>query len=202
MRKLMNRYRRAKPELKFVAEAGTVNILAGPSTTTINITSLAVVLGPTQFQRIGNQIMLRKCVLKSDLQVSNNPANLFPDFWLRAIIWTPRVDAADANSYLNTVGFNSILDFKILNTFYDKKIRMGAVSSIVLAPIVAPVPNYPTWPSQARLDKTFLFPRSVKFTDLNNLMNPNKDVMYITFINESAHTFLYDFVSRITFTDM
>lgn len=200
MRRVLSRYKRLKPELKYVELQNSVTI-PGTGFVTGNLNNSNVLQGADVDQRNGQQIFFNKITFHSTFVMTTFPASTLPDIAIRFILWTPRLDSTAALTYMSSLNDITPLDFNVVTIHMDRWIRLGQITTAAVGLLVgALVPN--VRPSHTTLNKTIKFPRRVKFLRGSTAINPDKDILYYTIVNRYTRPIVWDYHSRCTFIDV
>lgn len=125
--------------------------------------------------------------LKVKLYMRNNSGNtgatapLVQSSVVRLLFWTPRVNYEQAASHMNGLQSQSIPDFNQVTIHREKIVYLGA-PYIDGEVGVTGVISGGTAMYDKLLDFSFAFPRKAKFPAGSAIVNPDKDVMYLTII--------------------
>lgn len=200
----MMRRRRARPELKYATIDRTDVTLAANSRETRSVSPIAMVQGTAEGQRIGGSVKFFRITgglsMRSDVAQPAQPSR--PDGILRFLFWTPRIAQAEAQAYMDLVGFNEPVDYNVATVHKDTVVSIGypefQYTGVGLTGTVAgsnPISSFKFWKF------TFKFPRTVTFRPGDDDVDINKDVMYITVFNVNTFQVVYNFTFRTTYID-
>jgi hypothetical protein len=199
------------PEVKFIDLVQTTTPVPGVTTGTGALSPTQLNQGPGVSNRIGESIKCRKLFVHYQIQgpLTNTVTNAQPDGYVRIILWTPRIDYSNAASYINTLSFRDILDFNVLTIHKDIYLHLGCSYSATYASGSANTTSVPTGSPIATLKHltwTIPFPRNAKFppailTSVQNQFDIDKDVMYITHMNNFAFPINFSYTTRLTYVD-
>ncbi len=208
--RLYRRFARRRPqipELKWIdraIETKQIGIRAGIFTNwNDGISANSISQGPAKFERIGTKLKLTKLQVRIYMYDTSDAGISAPNlanYLVRFVFWTPRVPYTQAVDAFSDVSNESILDYNRITVHKDVSYTMG--SAFMLNPpniVVSGSSNK----SIAIRNFTFKFPRSVQLTNDNNALDPNKDVMYLFLLCNSAPGSAVNFVvnTRTYFID-
>jgi len=208
--RMMSR-RRTKPELKFALLERTAE-LNPQSRTIITISPTAMAQGTAENERIGGEIKSMRNQFRFQIWSSNDYQEDPPDagdrstVMVRCLIWSPRISYVGAETYLNSIDLLEPIDFNVCTIHHDFYFTLGnehyvfeqATINITAGQFMGPSPV----PGIRYFQKYTKFPRKIKFRPNSNDIDPNKDVLYLMFINATGLEMTYKGISRTTFIDV
>lgn len=177
-----------KPELKYknsIYDSGSIGNQNGATSRfyTDSVMPATITNGPTVNDRIGNQINVIKCDLRFYIRDFSNqttplsaPINL--TYSIRCIIWSPRRPVAQALAHIQSREMESQIDYNLVTVYRDVMLKM---SPTYIAEATTNEPN--GGPRDGQILKVFKikFPRKIKFTPVNDDLDPDKDMLFATF---------------------
>lgn len=210
VRNTLNR-RIPRPEIKWANVDLDQLIQAGVKyTTALSPTVLARGTGVSN--RIGSSVKFRwvkfRLWLDGDSTPNQDGAELETVY--RVLIWTPRLDYTQSANYIvNELGILQVPDPNIVTVHKDFYGRVGNLSMKTLTNPNASVTNYALPPGVATKhvhDMRILFPRNARFTSVDddiNVINPDKDVLYVSVFNgdDTGNALQFNAHSHTTYTD-
>lgn len=176
-----------KPELKYVESNFAQNI--NEATTYTNaLSALTIAQGPGVNQRIGNQLRLIK--MNINMYIKDNsftggvtavPA--VQSYQIRCVLWTPRVAQATAATYMGNLTLIRHIDFNVVTVHKDFIFKLSP-------PYMQEATGADIAAGPFAFSKTMkfnvLFPRKVHLAPGENILDIDKDVMYVTYAIEDT----------------
>lgn len=195
-----------KPEIKYIDRHIPLEIPFNSSYVQ-SLSPLTISVGGGVAGRIGRSVKYRKVITKMRFTTTDDPnANdVRADGALRLIIWSPRRPFSECQDYFTFANdlYTRIIDWNMMTVHRDNYIRVGYANYAYTASATDLASNavYPTDTA-----KTWIvpFPRTVDFGAIlanENTVDPNKDILYCSFINESQFRIQVDISTRTTFID-
>lgn len=173
--------RRLKPELKYIDTSINANINANQYYTN-SISPFSIVEGTNYDQRVGNRV--RSKSLRIRMKFVDNSNQTTPavspyahTYMFRVVLWTPRLEQGKVTTYLQTVSFLDHIKPNYCTVVHDKYYKL---SPCYVGEASTNDPAGPPRDFQMVLTKNVTFPRKIVFNDTDNLMDIDKDVMYIS----------------------
>jgi len=177
-----------KPELKWIIAAwgsGSIGTQQGAPATyyTQAMTPITLNPGTGVGTRIGNQVNFIKVDARWVINDDSNqtfplkaPArNTFP---VRIVVWTPRRPVLQASNHIEQLNIQSQIDFDQVTVLMD---TIQYISPTYIEESETNEPAGGPRLSALVIKRSFKFPRKVKFTTGNNDLDPEKDILYVTF---------------------
>lgn len=195
-----------KPEIKYIDR--NIDLTVGGNGSIVqSLSPLTISVGGGVAGRIGRSVKYRKVIAKMRFTTSDDQAlaDVRADGAFRVVIWSPRRPFTECQDYFNFQAdlFTRIMDFNMITVHRDQYIRVGyqnytytAGTTNLNSPAVYPTDVAKTW--------IVPFPRTVDFGAIlasENTVDPNKDILYVSFINESQFRVTCDISTRTTFID-
>lgn len=195
-----------KPEIKYIDRNIDVTI-PGNNSYVQSLSPLTISVGGGVAGRIGRSVKFRKVISKMRFTTSDDTslADVRADGAFRIVIWSPRRPFTECQDYFAFQAdlYTRIMDWNMITVHRDQYIRVGyanytytASTTNLNSPAVYPTDTAKTW--------VVPFPRTVDFGAIlasENTVDPNKDILYCSFINESQFRVTVDISTRTTFID-
>lgn len=153
----------------------------------VSVSSMQV--GNVQGARIGSSIRSRMVKLNIRFvgPISSNATPVVaPDVKIRMIAWTPRIGFTDAATYMGNVTLLTVIDFNNVTVLCDQYVSVGAQANGNQS--LGDAAGNGAVRSDIVIQKSVRFPRTMRFTATTNNVDPNRDILYMTFINSGANT--------------
>lgn len=210
LRKMLRR-RRNKPELKKLTVA-KVYQMGSSARMTQRLSPAIIEVGAGSDDRIGQEIKFMKVLWRGNMQctypVLPVPITEVPTSLIRLIVWSPRIDFEEADTYFDAIELHEPVDWNVATVYWDRVVQLGLTGTAVRNPDAAtgPVQPYffngsPPVPPRRPFKKIFKFPRKIKFREGNDSVSP-QDSLYVTIINpEPSYGFHCNSYVRTTFID-
>lgn len=206
-RRFINR-RAIRPELKWttnIANAQLGNSIGSTAlTSTTPLTPVTIGQGVGIGSRVGDQVKFVKIdvrtVLRDASGANNVTAPLLPDYLIRCIVWSPRVDITAATTNMNAMTIQLQVDYNIVTVISDRTYRLAPH---FIGDTVSADPNTGALSTRVLYHK-FKFPRKVKFAgNTIDLVDEEKFSCYMTFIcdNLTGVGFTYNINSKTWYFD-
>lgn len=195
--------RLSRPEIKWI-DIDFANTDIGKQTrASYVITPTTIDVGAQTNQRIGKEVKFRKVVMKSEWSTNPSATGTVTraDQVFRIVFWTPRVAFDTAQAYMDQMDYEETPDWNIVTVHRDRYVGIG-FDQWVWTKGSTDYSTPPVYPAIKHLNFNFKFPRSVKIgSDGNNLVDPNKDRMYMTVFNPNQCEIRWNAQVKTTYID-
>lgn len=190
------------PEIKFDDVAITSGQVPPTAQYLANISPLSLIQGTTENTRIGSSVKIRH--LRIEYRIYGDSTSQvtarIPEAPYRVVLWTPRIDYANAQNYMSQIQFDETVNHNVVTVHKDWRFVLKSAYGYGVS-----VPsNFSGPPFVVTGIWRIPFPRNAKFNQ-SDRVNPgifdiDKDVLYVTFLTQDLGG-AFNSRCRLFFTD-
>lgn len=196
----------SKPEVKYIANASATTVVeAKQISAPIVVMPSTIVGGAGQGQRVGAEIKSRYILhnIYWTTDDSDTTETDQADTTFRVVYWYPTENFVKASDYMNSItiaNWQQIIDWNVVRVVRDDFIKISYDRYVITAG-QQNVHVAGVHPSVVQRRYRIRWPRSMRPDTTTGILDPNKDILYMTVFNTASFAVAYDYNTKLTYID-